>query len=214
MIVAPSAEDLFAARAALVALDPALAHAHAVTPAFEWRTREGGFAGLMRMLVEQQVSTASAAAIWRRVEAGLGEIAPAPVLAREIEDLRALGLSLPKARYAHAIAEACATGALDFAGLRDLPDAEAIARLTAVKGIGRWTAEIYLMFCEGRADIFPGGDIALQEAMRWADRAERRPSEREAAARAELWRPHRSVAAHLLWRWYGGVKRGELSRAR
>lgn len=211
MIVVPSAETLFAARAALVELDPALAHAHAVTPEFPWRTREGDFAGLLRLLVEQQVSTASAAAIWRRVEAGLGEVAPTRVLAAEIEDLRGLGLSLPKARYAHAIAAACAEGRLDFAALRALPDAEAVARLTAVKGVGRWTAEVYLMFCEGRPDVFPGGDVALQEAVRWADRAERRPTEREACARAEAWRPHRSVAAHLLWRWYGGVKRGELT---
>lgn len=211
MFVAPSAEALFAARAALAELDPALAHAHAVTPAFEWRRREGGFAGLLRLLVEQQVSTASAAAIWARVQAGLGEIAPERVLGRDLEQLRALGLSLPKARYAHAIAAACVEGGLDFAALPAVSDAEAIARLTAIKGVGRWTAEIYLMFCEGRPDVFPGGDIALQEAMRWADRADRRPSEREACARAERWRPYRSVAAHLLWRWYGGVKRGELS---
>src|SRR5262245_37837546 len=129
MIVVPSADALFAAREALVALDPALAHAHAVTPEFAWRSREGGFQGLLRLLVEQQVSTASAAAIWRRVEGGLGEIAPETVLARELEDLRGLGLSLPKARYAHAIAEACAEGRLDFKALRDLPDAEAVARL-------------------------------------------------------------------------------------
>lgn len=211
MIVVPSAEELFAARAALAELDPALAHAHAVTPAFDWRLRDGGFGGLLRLLVEQQVSTASAAAIWRRVETGLGEIAPGRVLAWEVEDLRGLGLSLPKARHARAIAAACADGRLDFAALRRSSDAEAVAALTAVKGVGRWTAQIYLMFCEGRPDVFPGGDVALQEAVRWADRAARRPTEREACVRAERWRPYRSVAAHLLWRWYGGVKRGELS---
>jgi 3-methyladenine DNA glycosylase/8-oxoguanine DNA glycosylase len=90
-------------------------------------------------------------------------------------------------------------------------DEFAIAALTAIKGVGKWTAETYLMFCEGRLNVFPGGDVALQEAMRWADRAEVRPNEKQAYARAERWRPHRGVAAHLLWGWYGGVRRGEIA---
>ncbi len=92
-----------------------------------------------------------------------------------------------------------------------LSDAEAIAALTALTGIGRWTAEVYLMFCEGRLDVFPAADIALQEAMRWVDRAETRPSEKAAYARAELWRPYRGVAAHLLCAAYRAVKAGEIS---
>ena len=88
---------------------------------------------------------------------------------------------------------------------------EAITALTAIKGVGKWTAETYLMFCEGRLNVFPGGDVALQEAMRWADRADQRPTEKQAYVRAEIWRPHRGVAAHLLWGWYGGVKRGEIA---
>jgi len=201
-----------AAREALVALDPSLVRVHAQTPTFEWRLRTGGFEGLFRMIVEQQVSVAAAAAIWKRVVEGLdGDITPNAVLARDPEQLRAFGLSGQKARYGHEIARAHIDGRIDFDHLEGLSDSEAIARLVAIKGIGKWTAETFLMFCEGRVDVFPGGDVALQEAMRWADRAAVRPTEKRAYARAEIWRPHRSVAAHLLWGWYGAVKRGEVA---
>jgi DNA-3-methyladenine glycosylase II len=212
MPVAPGPEQIAAVRAALVRLDPALARAHAGTPAFEWRTRTGGFEGLFRMIVEQQVSVASAAAIWKRVVDGLaGRMTPEAVLTVEIETLRSFGLSIQKATYGHEIARAHVEGRIDFDHLERLSDDEAIARLTAIKGVGKWTAETFLMFCEGRTDVFPAGDIALQEAMRWADQAPQRPKERDAYARAEAWRPHRSVAAHLLWGWYGAVKRGEVA---
>lgn len=206
----PDAALIAAARAHLAAIDPAIARLDAVTPPFEWRTQPGGFSGLVKMVVGQQVSTASATAIWARVESGLGEVAPAAVLALDEDGLKGFGLSRPKARYARALAEAVAAG-LDFDALRHLPDDEAVAMLTAVKGIGRWTAEVYLMFCEGRIDVFPGADIALQEAMRWGDGAPLRPNEKAANLRAEAWAPYRSVAAHLLWRCYGGVKRGEIA---
>lgn len=211
MRTAPDAAVLSAAREALAAADPALARAHAAAPPFEWRLRPGGFPGLVKMIVEQQVSVAAAASIWRKVEAGLGEITPDRVLAHEIEALRPFGLSGQKARYIREIARAHADGLIDFDHLSALDDVEAVARLTAIKGVGRWTAETFLMFCEGRTDVFPGGDVALQEAMRWADRAETRPTEKAAYARAEIWRPWRGVAAHLLWAWYGRVKRGEAS---
>lgn len=212
MAAAPSAEQITAARVALAGLDPALERAHAQTPAFEWRLRTGGFEGLFRMIVEQQVSVASAAAIWARVVAGLeGEVTPDRVLATEIEALRGFGLSIQKATYGHEIARAHADGRIDFDHLERLSDEEAVARLVAIKGVGKWTAETFLMFCEGRQDVFPAGDIALQEAMRWADRASVRPREKEAYARAGMWTPHRGVAAHLLWGWYGAVKRGEVA---
>lgn len=212
MALALTPAEIAAAREALVRLDPRLARAHAVTPPFEWRSRPGGFEGLLRMIVEQQVSLAAAAAIWSRVKEGLGgDLTPAAVQARDIETLRTFGLSMQKARYAHEIARAHVEGLIDFGHLERLSDADAIAGLTAIKGVGRWTAETFLMFCEGRTDVFPAGDIALQEAMRWADGAELRPREKAAAARAEAWRPHRSVAAHLLWGWYGAVKRGEVA---
>lgn len=212
MPMAPTAAQIAVARAALANADPALARAHALTPAFEWRLRPGGYQGLFRMIVEQQVSVAAAASIWRRVVEGLGDpVTPEAVLARDIETLRTFGLSGQKANYGREIALAQAEGRIDFDRLERLDDARAIAALTAIKGVGRWTAETFLMFCEGRTDVFPGGDVALQEAMRWADGAVLRPREKEAYVRAEAWRPHRGVAAHLLWAWYGGVRRGEIA---
>jgi DNA-3-methyladenine glycosylase II len=160
--------------------------------------------------VEQQVSVIAAAAIWGRVVEGLdGDVSPRAVLSLDVDRLRTFGLSGQKARYGHEIARAHVDGIIDFDHLETLSDEDAIARLVAIKGVGRWTAETFLMFCEGRLDVFPAGDIALQEAMRWCDGLALRPREKEAGARSEIWRPHRGVAAHLLWGWYGAVKRGD-----
>ncbi|PZU59477.1 MAG: DNA-3-methyladenine glycosylase 2 family protein [Brevundimonas sp.] len=211
MAVAPTPAQIAAARDSLAAADPALARAHAQTPVFEWRLRPGGYEGLFRMIVEQQVSVAAAASIWARTVEGLGgEVTAQAVLARDVETLRTFGLSGQKARYGREIALAQVEGRIDLEHMQTLSDEAAIAALTAIKGVGKWTAETYLMFCEGRLDVFPGGDVALQEAMRWADRADMRPREKQAYARAEIWRPWRGVAAHLLWGWYGGVRRGEI----
>jgi DNA-3-methyladenine glycosylase II len=187
-----------------------MARIEAVTPDFSWRVRDRGFAGLLKLMVEQQVSLASAAAIWARVEAGLGQISPAAVLKLQDVDLQGFGLSRPKVRYAKAIAQAHTSGLCDFDGLRHLDDQAATAALMSITGIGRWTAETYLMFCEGRLDVFPGGDVALQEAIRWVDGGDVRPNEKQAYARAQAWSPYRAVAAHLLWRCYGAVRRGEI----
>lgn len=203
-------EELTAAREALVRLDPALTRAHAQTPVFDWRRGDRGFRGLFRMIVDQQVSLASAAAIWARLQAGLGEITPRAVLAHDLEALRGMGLSRQKAAYGHGIARAQLDGSVDLDRLSELDDAAAIAALVSLKGVGLWTAEAYLLICEGRLDVFPAGDVALQEAMRWADGSEVRPDTKAAYARAEAWRPHRGAASHLLWAWYGGVKRGEI----
>ena len=206
MNVPPSDMAMAETRAALAARDPALAQAHAEAPALAWRVRPGGFEGLLWMIVGQQVSTASAAAIWARVSEGLGAVTARNVAAQGIEGMRALGLSLPKARYAAALAEA------DFRAdtISRLDDEAALASLIALKGVGQWTAEVYLMFCDARTDIFPSGDIALQEALRWADQLETRPDVIQTAHRAATWGPHRSTAAHLLWAWYGAVRRGEV----
>lgn len=206
----PTLDQIAAARRALVAADPALTAADRQTAAFGWRSREGGFPGLFRMIVEQQVSTVSAAAVWARVEAGLGAVTPEATLAASPDALRGFGLSGQKARYAHEVARAHLEGRIDPAHLAGMADEEAIVALTAVTGVGRWTAEIYLMMCEGRTDVFPAADIALQEAIRWADGLPLRPREKETRARAEAWAPHRSVAAHLLWGWYVGVKSREI----
>lgn len=207
----PDAEQVAAARRALARLDPALARIEARLPAFEWRLRPGGFEGLFRMIVEQQVSVAAAASIWRRVDETLGTVTPQALLALSPEALRACGLSGQKARYGREIALAQVEGRIDFDHLGRLSDEAATAALVAIKGVGPWTAETFLMFCEGRMDVFPGGDVALQEALRQVDGLERRPDTKQAYARAEAWRPHRGVAAHLLWAWYGAVKRGEIA---
>jgi DNA-3-methyladenine glycosylase II len=176
------------------------------TPVFVWRTSLGGFAGLVRVIAGQQVSIAAAAAIWARLEAGLGAVTPETVLATDVQGLRAFGLSAPKARYVRAIAEALLSGATDLASLHALEDAAAAGVLCGLTGVGRWTADIYLMFCEGRRDVFPAGDLALQEGLRMAEGWPSRPSQHELLARAELWRPHRGVAAHLIWAYYGAMR--------
>jgi DNA-3-methyladenine glycosylase II len=207
-----SPHDLDRLRADLVERDPALAEAHAATPPLEWRHRPRGFSGLVRMIVEQQVSVASADAVWRRLNVGLGQITPDVLLAHDAETLQGMGLSRQKSGYVHGLARAQIDGTIDLEGLSALDDAEAINALVALKGIGLWTAEVYLMMCEGRLDVFPGGDIALQEAIRWADGTDARPDQKAAYARAEVWRPYRGVAAHLLWAWYVGVKSGQIAR--
>jgi DNA-3-methyladenine glycosylase II len=206
----PSADEILTARRRLAQVDPALAVADAAAPAFPWRGGGAGFSGLVRLVLAQQVSTAAARAIWARFEAGLGEVTPASVATADDATLRGLGLSAQKARYARAIAEAHLTGVADFDALPDLPDEAAIAALTAIKGVGRWTAELYLLFCEARPDAFPAGDLALQEGLRMAEGGGMRPNEKTLYARAEAWRPHRGVAAHLLWAYYGAIKRGDV----
>lgn len=211
MPFAPTPDDIAAARRALVAADPALVRVDAQTPPLEWRLRVGGFEGLFRMIVEQQVSVASAASVWARLREGMGGITPELLLAHDLDQLRGMGLSRQKATYGQGIARAQIAGEIDLEHLANLDDDAAIAALTALKGVGLWTAEAYLMMCEGRLDVFPGGDVALQEAIRWADGAEVRPDQKGAYARAEIWRPYRAVATHLLWAWYTGVKRGEIA---
>ncbi|WP_432449967.1 DNA-3-methyladenine glycosylase family protein [Aliiroseovarius marinus] len=168
------------------------------------RLRPDGFAALMFAIVGQQVSTASAAAIWARVEAA-GMVTPEAVTAASAEDLAALGLSRPKIRYAHALAGA----GLDYATLRAASSADVITTLTAVPGIGLWTAEIYALFALGRADIFPAGDLALQEAARVLFDLPERPKEKDLRQMAENWSPWRGVAARLLWAYYRIVKHRE-----
>lgn len=165
------------------------------------RLRPEGFAALLWIIVGQQVSTASAAAIFGRVEAAGLTTPEAMALASE-DDLRACGLSRPKMRYARALAES----GLDFPALRGLPTEEVIARLVALPGIGRWSAEIYAMFSLGHADVMAGGDLALQESARMLFDLPERPSERALRALAEPWAPWRSVAAQALWVYYRQAK--------
>ncbi|HEY7383803.1 MAG TPA: DNA-3-methyladenine glycosylase [Beijerinckiaceae bacterium] len=173
------------------------------------RKREPGFEGLARIIVSQQLSTASAGAIWARLTARFPEITPADIAAVSDEELRAAGLSAPKMRTLRAIAAAMTSGALPIDSLGDMGADEAHAILTAVKGIGPWTADIYLLFCLGHPDAFPAGDLALQEAARLAYGLGVRPKEQEFVALAERWRPWRGVAAKVLWAYYRLAKSRE-----
>ncbi|CDZ76404.1 DNA-3-methyladenine glycosylase [Legionella massiliensis] len=202
-----SKTEIQLARQALCLLDTSLFKANEAIPIDDWRTKEGGFKGLVRLILEQQVSVASANAIWNRLEVGLGIVEPQQILTKTIEELKGYGLSTPKARYVHGVALAHEQGEVDFNELKDLDDKVAIAKLTALKGIGRWTAEVYLMFCEARRDVFPAADLALQEAIRILDSVAHRPSTEELYSRSEMWSPYRSFAAHLLWGYYRAIKK-------
>jgi DNA-3-methyladenine glycosylase II len=181
----------------LAAREPAFARALPLVGALPLRREPDGFAALLRAIVGQQVSVASARAIWARLEAaGLPDVAV--MAAATDDDLRAAGLSRQKARYGRALAQA----GIDFSALRDIPDKGVVATLTAVPGIGVWTAEIYAMFALGRADVFAPGDLALQEAARMLFDLQARPTEKALRAMAEAWSPWRSVAARILWAYY------------
>jgi DNA-3-methyladenine glycosylase II len=181
----------------LAAREPRFAHALALTGLPPLRRRPDGFAALWDAIVSQQVSVASADAIWARLEAG-GLVTPEAVAAAADDALRAAGLSRQKMRYGRALA----VSGIDFGALREVPDEQVIATLVALPGIGRWTAEIYAMFSLGRADVFAPGDLALQEAVRRLFGWETRPAEKAFRAMAEAWSPWRSVAARLLWAYY------------
>jgi len=169
------------------------------------RRRPAGFEGLARIIVGQQLSIASAAAIWERTAAACRPFEPATLLRLTDKRLAGAGLSRPKIRTLRAIAAACADG-LDLAALEAASDEEVHAALTAVVGIGPWTADIYIMFCLGRADGWAPGDLALQIAVQRALVLAERPGKDEMLELAERWRPWRGVAARLLWAYYAAVK--------
>jgi len=170
------------------------------------RSRPPGFATLLKIIVEQQLSTASADAIWTRLACLAQPMAARDYLALDDGALRACGLSRPKIAYLRHLAEAVADGALDLAGLAQLDDAAARAELVKVKGIGRWTAEIYLLFALGRHDIWPAGDLALMNALQHLKRMRSRPTLARMDRLAEPWRPHRGAAARLLWSYWRLVR--------
>jgi DNA-3-methyladenine glycosylase II len=181
----------------LAGREPRFAGALARTGPLPLRLREDGYAALLSAIVSQQVSVASAQAIWGRLEAA-GLTGAQAVAAADETALRACGLSRQKMRYARALAEA----EIDYAALRAVPEEEVVATLTAVPGIGRWTAEIYAMFSLGRADVFAPGDLALQESARLLFDLPERPKERALREMAEDWSPWRAVAARLLWAYF------------
>ena len=196
--------DVAEGAAWLAEREPRFAMALAQTGPLPLRLRPSDFAGLLDIIVGQQVSVASARAIYARlVAAGLDQ--PENVLRAGDDGLRAAGLSRPKARYVLALAERD----FDFDALHELPDDAAIAALVDMPGIGPWTAQIYVMFCLGRRDIFPSGDLALQEAARGLFDLPARPSPKDLSAMAAAWSPWRSVAARLLFAYYRVLKQKE-----
>ncbi|MEQ1724677.1 MAG: DNA-3-methyladenine glycosylase 2 family protein [Sphingopyxis sp.] len=197
-----TAQQLKISLDAVAAKDADIARALAVVSYPEPRIRARGYATMLRTIVGQQVSVAAAASVWAKLEALLGPSCPAETLtAASFDDLRACGLSRQKQGYARSLADLILSGELVLDAL-PADDEEAIALLTRVKGIGRWSAEIYLLFAEGRADIWPAGDLAVQEGLGRIKRLAARPSEKETRALAESWRPHRGALAIFTWHAY------------
>ncbi|WP_341711644.1 DNA-3-methyladenine glycosylase 2 family protein [Erythrobacter sp.] len=171
----------------------------------EERIRPTGYKTLLRTIVGQQVSVAAATSMWNKLEAELGpDFTPSCLLERDFDTLRACGLSRQKQGYARSLCELVASGELCFESLPK-DDEEAIAELTRIKGIGRWSAEIYLLFAEGRQDIWPAGDLAVQEAVGRLLTLPARPSEKDTRNLGEKWRPYRGAMAIFTWHTYNNA---------
>jgi DNA-3-methyladenine glycosylase II len=203
-LVQPAIEGkrLHAALRTLALQDSDLARAFEEVGAPPPRSRPPGFASLVDIVLAQQVSTASYRAIAARLEAAAGAITPASILGLGEEGLRGVGFSRQKAVYARGLAEAVGEKRLDLDGLALLPDEAVLTELMKLKGVGLWTAEIYLMFCMHRPDVLPAGDLALRAAAGLVKRKRRRPDEAALRRMGRAWRPWRSVASRLLWHYY------------
>lgn len=199
-------QDLAAMMAALSAQCPVMARLHAERGMPPLRRRPAGFEGLVHVVVFQQISTRAAQAIWRRTQEVMGAITPERLAAASDEDYRASGQSRPKVRTLRAVAAAVLDGTLDLESLPRLSAEDAHAALVRVKGIGPWTADVYLLTCLGHGDAWPAGDIALQAAAQDALALPARPDAKAMTAIAERWRPHRAGAARLLWAHYAALR--------
>lgn len=191
---------------ALVRADPRLAMVIEIAGDVPLRLGTRGFEGLVEIIVSQQVSKASADAIHARLCRTISPLEPQRLLACCDDDFRAAGLSRPKQRAMLAISQSVSDGMLDLDGVARMPVEKAIAHMVAVKGIGPWTAEIYLLFCCGHPDIFPAGDLALQEAVRHAFGLDERPGDKALREIATIWSPWRGVAARLFWAYYANMR--------
>jgi DNA-3-methyladenine glycosylase II len=203
--------DIETGLSALRGIDPRLAGIIDRAGAVPLRRQPAGYRGLASIIVSQMVSRASASAIWARLEASLGAVEPVRVLAVPDEGFRAAGLSRAKVTALRETATACLDGRLDLGRLGDVGPEEAMKTLTAVRGVGPWTAEVYLLFCIGHRDLFPAGDVALQAAAQHAFGLDRRPDTRALRDLAEAWRPWRGVAARLLWAYYAACMGREVT---
>lgn len=201
-MAAPSAEQLRAACEDLAARDPALARAYAEVGLPTWRATDASYQTLTRIVVYQLISTKAADAIWARILKRYGCVTAQHVLQDDQDGLRACGLSGPKLAHLNSIATAIETGALNLDTLAALPIDQARNMLLEVKGIGPWSADTFLMNAIGHLDAFPAGDVGLMEAHRRLSDLEERLPAKAFSAHAESWRPHRGVAAHLLYDWY------------
>lgn len=201
-------DDIAEGLDALVALDPRLGPIRAVAGDVPLRRRQPGFQGLAGIITGQQLSIASARAIWARVEAAIVPFDAATFAAADDATLRACGLSAAKVRTLRAVAAAECDGQIACDRMGDIPAAEAHAAMVRLHGIGPWTADIFLLFCVGHADIWPAGDLALAEALRLAFDLDARPAPKAYAALAEPWSPWRGVAARLFWAYYAARKDG------
>ncbi len=200
--------DLLAeALEALAALDADVGRvlAEAGPPAL--RRRDAGFEALLGAIVSQQVSKAAAATVWGRLVSAADPLSPQTVLALDADALRAVGLSRQKASYAHSLAEAVSNGAIDLDGLALRADEDVVEELVRLKGIGRWSAEIYLLFALGRPDAFPADDLALMVGAQRLKGLDDRPNRKALTEIAEAWRPWRGPAAMLLWHYYSWTGR-------
>ena len=187
---------------AVAAIEPRIVRALALVGYPEPRIRPTGYMTMLRTIVGQQVSVAAASSMWGKLESELGaDFAPQELLARDFDTLRACGLSRQKQGYARSLCELVVAGEVDFDAL-PADDEAAIAELVRIKGIGRWSAEIYLLFAEGRPDIWPAGDLAVQEGVARLLDLEARPAEKETRTLAEPWRPHRGAMAIFTWHCY------------
>jgi DNA-3-methyladenine glycosylase II len=199
-------QDLATMLTALSAQCPVMARLHAERGIPPLRRRPAGFEGLVHVVVFQQISTLAAQAIWRRTQEVMGAITPERFATASDEDYRASGQSRPKVRTLRAVAAATLDGSLDLDRLPQMSAEEAHAALVRVKGIGPWTADVYLLTCLGHDDAWPAGDIALQAAVQDALALAARPDAKGMIAIGERWRPHRAGAARLLWAHYAALR--------
>ena len=195
-------QDLVDGIVRLAELEPRFADVHKATGDPPLRREQPGFAALMRMIVYQHVSLASAGAVWQRLEAERGNVTAQAIAGLSQQDLRDVGLTNAKAKACLAIAQGVAAGDVDLDGLEIISDEAARAQLVALPGIGPWTAELYLLTCLGRRDAWPGGDVALRSSARELFDLDERPDTEGMEVLAEPWRPWRAIAARLLWAYY------------
>ena len=213
-IIAISERNMPAICRELAARDQALAHIHRTYGTPPLWARPTGYATLLQIILEQQVSLASAKACFDKLATHLGEVTPEGVLTINDADLKTIGFSRQKTAYARHLSEAVLNNHIDFDALHRLPDGAVKAELVKLKGIGEWTSDVYLLMAMLRPDVIPRGDIALHAAFQKLTGANKRPGSDEFVALAEKWRPFRSVAARLLWHYYLSEKRRSASSAK